>query len=68
VIFLENEISTASRSTCRRIPEFVLPIGKAKIERLGQGRHHRRLSIMVGKGACRRREELAKQGIDAEGH
>jgi pyruvate dehydrogenase E1 component beta subunit len=35
--------STARASKCRTIEDWVLPIGKAKVEREGHGRHHRRL-------------------------
>ena len=43
VIFLENEILYGQSFDVPEDPDFILPIGKAKIERAGQGRHHRRL-------------------------
>jgi pyruvate dehydrogenase E1 component beta subunit len=46
-------------------PDFVLPIGKAKIERAGKDVTIVAFSIMVGK-ALQAAEELAKIGIDAE--
>ena len=46
-------------------PDFVLPIGKAKIERPGKDVTIVAFSIMVGK-ALQAADELAKQGIDAE--
>ena len=46
-------------------PDFVLPIGRAKIERPGKDVTITAFSIMVGK-ALAAAEELAKQGIDAE--
>jgi pyruvate dehydrogenase E1 component beta subunit len=64
VIFLENEISTARVSTAR--PEdFILPIGKAKIERAGTHVTIVAFSIMVGV-ALKAAEALAEQGIEAE--
>src|SRR5229473_2897609 len=65
VIFLENEILYGQSFDVPDDPEFVLPIGKAKIERPGKDVTIAAFSIMVGK-ALQAAEELAKQGIDAE--
>ena len=65
VIFLENEILYGQSFDVPEDPDFVLPIGKAKIERGGKDVTIVAFSIMVGK-ALQAAEELAKQGIDAE--
>jgi len=65
VIFLENEILYGQSFEVPDDPEFVLPIGRAKIERTGKDVTIVAFSIMVGK-ALHAAEELAKQGIDAE--
>jgi len=65
VIFLENEILYGQSFDVPQDPEFVLPIGKAKIERSGKDVTITAFSIMVGK-ALAAAEELARQGIDAE--
>jgi pyruvate dehydrogenase E1 component beta subunit len=65
VIFLENEILYGQSFDVPEDPDFVLPIGKAKIERPGRDVTITAFSIMVGK-ALQAAEELAKQGIDAE--
>src|SRR3981081_2134196 len=65
VIFLENEILYGQSFDVPEDPDFVLPIGKAKIERPGKDVTIAAFSIMVGK-ALQAAEELAKQGIDAE--
>src|SRR5437879_3781650 len=65
VIFLENEILYGPSFDVPDDPDFVLPIGKAKIERAGKDVTITAFSIMVGK-ALVAAEELAKQGIDAE--
>src|SRR5712672_3350680 len=65
VIFLENEILYGQQFDVPDDPDFVLPIGKAKIERPGKDVTIAAFSIMVGK-ALQAAEELAKQGIDAE--
>jgi pyruvate dehydrogenase E1 component beta subunit len=65
VIFLENEILYGQQFDVPEDPDFVLPIGKAKIERNGKDVTIVAFSIMVGK-ALQAAEELAKQGIDAE--
>src|SRR5215216_4628105 len=65
VIFLENEILYGQSFDVPDDPDFVLPIGRAKIERPGKDVTITAFSIMVGK-ALAAAEELAKQGIDAE--
>jgi pyruvate dehydrogenase E1 component beta subunit len=65
VIFLENEILYGQSFDVPEDPDFVLPIGKAKVERPGKDVTITAFSIMVGK-ALHAAEELAKQGIDAE--
>jgi pyruvate dehydrogenase E1 component beta subunit len=65
VIFLENEILYGQQFDVPDDVDFVLPIGKAKIERPGKDVTITAFSIMVGK-ALVAAEELAKQGIDAE--
>ena len=65
VIFLENEILYGQSFDVPEDPDFVLPIGRAKIERPGKDVTITAFSIMVGK-ALVAAEELAKQGIDAE--
>ena len=65
VIFLENEILYGQSFDVPDDPDFVLPIGKARIERPGKDVTIAAFSIMVGK-ALQAAEELAKQGIDAE--
>jgi pyruvate dehydrogenase E1 component beta subunit len=65
VIFLENEIMYGQSFDVPEDPDFVLPIGKAKIERAGRDVTIVAFSIMVGK-ALQAAEELAKIGIDAE--
>ncbi|WP_428661729.1 pyruvate dehydrogenase complex E1 component subunit beta [Reyranella sp.] len=65
VIFLENEILYGQQFEVPDDPEFVLPIGKAKIERQGRDVTITAFSIMVGK-ALQAADELAKLGIEAE--
>jgi pyruvate dehydrogenase E1 component beta subunit len=65
VIFLENEMLYGQSFDVPEDPDFVLPIGKAKIERAGKDVTIVAFSLMVGK-ALQAAEELAKQGIDAE--
>jgi pyruvate dehydrogenase E1 component beta subunit len=65
VIFLENELLYGQSFDVPDDPGFVLPIGKAKIERAGKDVTIVAFSIMVGK-ALQAAEELAKQGIEAE--
>jgi len=65
VIFLENELLYGQSFDVPDDPDFILPIGKAKIERPGKDVTITAFSIMVGK-ALQAAEELAKHGIEAE--
>jgi pyruvate dehydrogenase E1 component beta subunit len=65
IIFLENEILYGQSFPVPDVEDFLLPIGKAKIERAGKDVTLVAFSIMVGK-AMKAAEELAAQGIDAE--
>ena len=65
VIVLENEILYGQTFDCPTDEDFILPIGRAKVER--EGRHVTivAFSIMVGV-ALKAAETLAAQGIEAE--
>ena len=65
IIFLENEILYGQSFECPVDEDFVLPIGKAKIERPGAHVTIVAYSVMVGV-ALKAAEELAAQGIEAE--
>ena len=65
VIFLENEILYGQTFECPTDPDFVLPIGKAKIERAGTHVTIVAYSVMVGV-ALKAAEALAAEGIEAE--
>ena len=65
VIFLENEMLYGQQFDVPDDPDFVLPIGKAKIERAGKDVTITAFSLMVGK-SLQAADELAKIGIDAE--
>ncbi|NPD66490.1 pyruvate dehydrogenase complex E1 component subunit beta [Lichenicola cladoniae] len=65
IIFLENEILYGQSFECPTDPDFILPIGKAKIEREGTDVTIVAFSIMVGV-ALKAAEILAEQGIKAE--
>src|ERR1700676_2679495 len=65
VIFLENEILYGQTFDCPTDPDFVLPIGRAKVERSGTQITIVAFSIMVGV-ALKAAETLAAQGIEAE--
>ncbi len=65
VIFLENEILYGQSFDVPDDPEFVLPIGKAKIERSGASVTITAFSIMVGV-ALEAADILAGEGIEAE--
>ncbi|MFT8674276.1 MAG: pyruvate dehydrogenase complex E1 component subunit beta [Acetobacter sp.] len=65
VIVLENEILYGHKFPCPVDEDFILPIGKAKIERAGKDVTIVAFSIAVGT-ALEAAEELAKQGIEAE--
>ena len=65
VIFLENEILYGQSFACPTDPDFILPIGKAKIERAGEHVTIVAFSRMVTV-AMAAAEILAAQGISAE--
>jgi pyruvate dehydrogenase E1 component beta subunit len=65
VIFLENEILYGHTGDVPTAEDFVLPIGRAKIERVGEHVTIVAFSIMVGV-ALKAAETLAAQGISAE--
>lgn len=65
VIFLENELLYGTKFDVPTSDEYVLPIGKAKIEREGTDVTITAFTIMVGK-ALEAAEILAEQGISAE--
>jgi pyruvate dehydrogenase E1 component beta subunit len=65
VIFLENEILYGQTFDCPTDDDFILPIGKAKVERAGTDVTIVAFSLMVGL-AMQAADELAKQGISAE--
>jgi pyruvate dehydrogenase E1 component beta subunit len=65
VIVLENEILYGQTFDCPTDDDFILPIGKAKIERAGKHVTIVAFSIMVGV-ALKAAETLAEQGIEAE--
>ncbi|HHK74687.1 MAG TPA: pyruvate dehydrogenase complex E1 component subunit beta [Rhizobiales bacterium] len=65
VVFLENEMLYGQSFDVPSSDEFVIPLGRAKIERAGADVTIVAYSIMVGK-ALEAAEELAAQGIEAE--
>ena len=65
VIFLENEILYGHSFDCPTAEDFVLPIGRAKIERPGRHVTITAFSITVGT-ALAAAEALAAEGIEAE--
>ena len=65
IIFLENEILYGQTFDCPTDPDFILPIGKAKIERAGTDVTLVAFSVMVGV-ALKAADILAAQGISAE--
>lgn len=65
VVFLENEILYGQSFEAPTSEDFVIPLGRAKIERSGSDVTIVAFSIMVGK-ALEAAEKLAEQGIDAE--
>ncbi|WP_343712285.1 pyruvate dehydrogenase complex E1 component subunit beta [Inquilinus sp.] len=65
VIFLENEILYGQSFDVPEDPDFIVPIGRAKIVRPGKDITITAYSIMVGK-ALEAAETLAAEGIDAE--
>ena len=65
VIFLENEILYGLSFDVPEDPEFIVPIGRAKVVRPGTDVTIAAHSIMVGK-SLEAAEQLAAEGIDAE--
>ena len=65
VVFLENEILYGQTFDCPTDDDFIVPIGKAKIERAGDHVTIVAFSIMVGV-ALKAAETLAGQGISCE--
>ena len=65
VLVLENELMYGQSFEVPTDPDYVIPIGRAKIEREGADVTIVAFSIMVGK-ALEAAEKLAEQGIDAE--
>ena len=65
VIVLENEILYGHTFDCPTDDEFILPIGRAKVERAGRDVTIVAFSIMVGV-ALRAAEALAELGVEAE--
>jgi len=65
VVVLENEILYGQSFEVPTDEDFVIPIGRAKIERAGTDVTIVAFSIMVGK-ALEAAEQLAEQGISAE--
>ena len=65
VVFLENEILYGQSFPVPTAEDFVVPIGKAKIERPGKHVTIVAFSIMVGH-ALKAAETLAAEGIEAE--
>ena len=65
VVFLENEILYGQSFDVPTDENYVVPLGRAKIERIGSDVTIVSFSIMVGK-ALEAAEKLAEQGIDAE--
>ncbi len=65
VIFLENEILYGHTFECPTSDDFVLPLGKAKVERQGTDVTIIAFSIMVDV-AMKAADALAEQGISAE--
>jgi pyruvate dehydrogenase E1 component beta subunit len=65
VIVLENEILYGQTFECPVDDDFIVPIGKAKVERSGKHVTIVAFSIMVGV-AMKAAEALAEQGIEAE--
>lgn len=65
IVFLENELMYGEKFEAPANDDFVIPIGRAKIEREGSDVTIVAYSIMVGK-SLKAAEILAEQGIDAE--
>ncbi len=65
IIFLENEILYGQSFEVPKLDDYLVPIGKARVHRVG---HHITLvSFGIGMTYCvKAAEELAKEGIEAE--
>ena len=65
VIFLENEVLYGHSGEVPKLPDYVIPIGKARVVR--KGRHVTIISWSNGMTyALKAADELAKEGIEAE--
>ena len=65
IVFLENEIMYGQSFEVPADPDFILPIGRAKIERVGKDVTITAFSRMVGM-ALQAADKLAEMGISAE--
>jgi pyruvate dehydrogenase E1 component beta subunit len=65
VVFLENEILYGQTFEVPKLDDFVLPIGKAKVLRKGDGVTIVAFSLMVER-ALKAAEKLAEDGVEAE--
>ncbi len=65
VVFLEHEMLYGTEFEIPDVADWLVPIGKAKVRRVGDRCHHHRHSRMVG-AALKAAEKLAEEGIDAE--
>ncbi|PZO52707.1 MAG: pyruvate dehydrogenase complex E1 component subunit beta [Alphaproteobacteria bacterium] len=65
VVFLEHEMLYGTEFDIPDVPDWIVPIGKAKIRRVGADVTITAHSRMVGL-ALKAAEQLAEQGIDAE--
>lgn len=65
VVILENELMYGQTFECPKSEDFVIPIGRAKIERTGRDVTITAFSIMVGK-ALEAANILAQEGIECE--
>ncbi len=65
IVFLENELMYGQEFEVPTDPDYIIPIGRAKIEREGSDVTLVAFSIMVGR-ALEAAEKLAEQGIEAE--
>ena len=65
IVFLENEVLYGQEFDVPELEDWIVPIGKAKVRRVGKDVTITCFSRMVGL-ALQAAEELAKAGIDAE--
>ena len=66
VIFLENEVLYGQSFPVPKLDDFTVPIGKARVHRKGDGRHHRLLRHRHEATPSRRRRNWPGEGIEAE--